>query len=506
MAIDSSIDAPARVLILGMGETGVAAARWCSRQGLVLRIADMQAQPSDMGNFCQQLPAHTEYRLGDSAFDVEALTDVQQIVLSPGLGPYISPTRKLLDTARNRNIEIVGEIELFARALRALAKTGYTPKVLAVTGTNGKTTVTALTCQMVQAAGLAARAVGNIGPAALAALMDAQDKGTLPEVWVVELSSFQLETTGSLQPTAAVVLNISQDHLDRHGDIASYANIKASIYRYAGIVIVNRSDPAVLAMISDSTALNIRSFGYDAPSLMEDAGLVGNGDMAWLTTVESIELDELVTSAQHKKSVLKAARHKGWQSWLMPVNALRLRGRHNAINVLAALVLARTLGLGWSSLLRVARDYQGEPHRTAFVQSVCGVDFINDSKGTNVGATVAALESMGQHVVLIAGGLSKDQNFEPLVRAVTHSARAVVLIGQDASIIEQALSSIGVQIVTAVDMETAVAHAYVLAKPGDTVLLSPACASMDMFKNYRHRGAAFVNAIKKLALDHRAAA
>ena len=500
-AIDPSTGAPARVLILGAGETGAAAACWCARQGLALRVADMQVQPSDIDSLRQRLPAHTEYRLGANAFDVDALADVQQVVLSPGLGPYISPTRNLLEAARDRNIEIVGEIELFARALHALSQTGYAPKVLAVTGTNGKTTVTALTCQMVQYAGLAARAAGNIGPAALAALMDAQDEGVLPEVWVIELSSFQLETTDRLQPTAAVVLNISQDHLDRHGNIASYASVKARIYRHAGIVVINRGDPAVLAMVSDPTALNVRSFGRDVPDLVGDVGLVGGEGMAWLAAAESTELDESVAPVRRKKNVLKPTRPNGRQSRLMPVDALRLRGLHNATNVLAALALARTLDLGWGPLLRAARDYPGEPHRAAFVRSVGGIDFIDDSKGTNVGATVAALEGMGQRVVLIVGGLGKGQNFAPLAQAVARYARAVVLIGQDALVIEQALANTDVQIVMAVDMETAVAHAHALAKPGDTVLLSPACASMDMFKNYSHRGAAFVNAVHTLALD-----
>ncbi len=499
--IDHPICASARVLILGVGETGAAAARWCARQGLSLRVADTREQPPGIDSLHEQLPADTEYRLGADAFHAAALDGVGQLVLSPGLAPHATPTRELLAEAQARQIEVVGEIELFARALESLAREGYAPKVLAITGTNGKTTVTALTRLMVESAGLRACAAGNISPAALTALMGAQDAGTLPDVWVVELSSFQLETTSSLRPVAAVVLNISQDHLDWHGDVAAYANAKARIYRQAETLLVNRDDAAVLAMVSGLAALNVRSFGRDAPELVGDVGLVDGDAMAWLAAAEPTELDEPAAPVRRKKNVPESTRLAGRLSRLMPVDALRLRGMHNATNVLAALALARALDLGWGPLLRAARDYSGEPHRAAFVRSVFGIDFINDSKGTNVGATVAALEGMGQRVVLIAGGLGKGQDFSPLAQAVTRYARAVVLIGQDASLIERALSQSGVEIVPAIDMDAAVARAHALAEPGDTVLLSPACASMDMFKNYGHRGQAFVAAVQSLALD-----
>ena len=288
---------------------------------------------------------------------------------------------------------------------------------------------------MVESAGLRACAAGNISPAALTALMDAQDAGALPDVWVIELSSFQLETTSSLRPAAAVVLNISHDHLDWHGDAAAYANAKARIYRQADILLVNRDDAEVLAMVPGMAGLNVRSFGRDAPELVGDVGLVDGDAMAWLAAAEPTELDEPAAPVRRKKNAPEPTRSAGRLSRLMPVDALRLRGMHNATNVLAALALARALDLGWGPLLRAARDYSGEPHRAAFVRSVAGIDFIDDSKGTNVGATVAALEGMGQRVVLIAGGLGKGQDFSPLAQAVTRYARAVVLIGQDASLI-----------------------------------------------------------------------
>ena len=496
--------ASSRILVLGLGETGAAAARWCARSGQSLQVADSREQPPGIDVLRSQLgdAASVTYCLGKSTFNADLLDGVNQVVISPGLAPNEPAVAEILAAAVQRNIEVVGEIELFARALLQLQATqDYAPRVLAVTGTNGKTTVTALTRRMVEAAGLTARAAGNIGPAALTALMDAIDTDALPAVWVIELSSFQLETTSSLAPHAAVVLNISQDHLDWHGSEAAYIAAKAKIYARATTLIVNRGDAHVSAMVGSLDAMNVRSFGRDLPERVGDVGIDTASGVTWLAAAESTELHEPATTAKRKKNAPEPTRAAGRVARLMPVDALRLRGMHNAANVLAALALARTLDLGWGALLRAASDYLGEPHRAAYVRTIKDVDFIDDSKGTNVGATVAALEGMGQRVVLIAGGLGKGQDFSPLAVAAAQHARAVVLIGQDAEAIADALSPFNLTLLRAKDLDDAVSQALAQAEAGDAVLLSPACASMDMFRNYIHRGEMFVEAVTSLALD-----
>lgn len=498
------------ILILGLGETGSAAARWCARQGARLRVADTRAEPGGLAELraalSREAPAvaqSVDYRLG-SGFEPALLDGVSQLVLSPGLAPEQEPTRSLLAEARARGIEIVGEIELFARALAMLAETReYRPRVLAVTGTNGKTTVTALTRQMVQAAGLTAVAAGNISPAALAALMDALDADNLPQAWVIELSSFQIETTSSLAADAAVVLNVTQDHLDWHGSMEAYARAKARLLGMAKVAIVNRDDPLTAAMVGSIQALNVRSFGRSLPEWVGDMGLVLEQGVAWLAACEPNDFDALqpASTPRRKKDAPAPTRPAGRLSRLMPADAMRIRGQHNALNASAALLLGRALDLGWGPMLRALRDYAGEPHRAAFVRNVGGVDYIDDSKGTNVGATVAALEGLGQTVVLIAGGQGKGQDFSPLAAPVARHARGVVLIGVDAAAIDEALAPAGVARVMAADMREAVRRAAELAQPGDAVLLSPACASLDMFRNYSHRGQVFAAEVEELALD-----
>ncbi|AZY50242.1 UDP-N-acetylmuramoyl-L-alanine--D-glutamate ligase [Bordetella avium] len=499
--LTSRADAPL-VLILGLGETGVAAARWCARQGARLRVADTRMQPGGLEGLRAVLQeAQVEYHLGcGSHFDPALLDGVTQLVLSPGLAPGQEPAASLLAAAVSRGIEVLGEVELFARALASLAEArAYHPRLLAVTGTNGKTTVTALTRQLIEACGLSARAAGNISPAALASLMEALDQDALPDVWVLELSSFQLETTHSLQADAAVVLNVTQDHLDWHGDMQAYAQAKARLLKMARVAIVNRDDPLTLAMVADVNGLNVRSFGRDLPQRVGDMGLELGQGVAWLVACEPSDFDEPVV--RRKKDAPPPQRGEGRMSRLMPVDALRIRGVHNALNALAALQLARVLELGWGPMLRALRDYAGEPHRAAFVRSIGGVDYINDSKGTNVGATVAALEGLGQTVVLIAGGQGKGQDFSPLRSAVSRHARAVVLIGADGPAIGQVLESTGVALVVAADMREAVRRAAEIAQAGEAVLLSPACASLDMYRNYPHRGQVFVEEVEELALD-----
>lgn len=519
----SDITAPASalVLILGLGETGIAAARWCARSGARLRVADTRAEPGGLDGLRAALAAHAEtqdqaqgqdgvqahaeaeFHLGMTRFDASLLDGVTQVVISPGLAPNQAPASDLIEAAAARGIEVIGEIELFARALAALADSrDYHPRVLAVTGTNGKTTVTALTRHLVEAAGLTARAAGNISPAALAALMDALDEDDLPQVWVLELSSFQLHTTHTLSADAAVVLNVTQDHLDWHGDMQSYAAAKARLLGMARIAIINRDDPLTVAMVDRVEDLNVRTIGRDAPSLVGDLGLDQASGVAWLTSCEPSDFDIPVEAPKRrKKDAPPPSRDQGRLSRLMPVDALLIRGLHNATNTLAACALARAIDLGWAPLLRAAREYEGEPLRVEFVRTIGGVDYINDSKGTNVGATVAALDGLGQQVVLIAGGLGKGQDFSPLVAPVARHARAVVLIGKDAAEIGGVLEATGVNCVFASDMRDAVRQAHGLAQPGDAVLLSPACASMDMFRNYVHRGQVYTDEVQELALD-----
>jgi UDP-N-acetylmuramoylalanine--D-glutamate ligase len=497
-----SVCAGALTLILGLGETGVAAALWCAGHGARLRVLDTRKEPGGLAALRAELGQDdVDYRLGPDALDADALADVRQIIISPGLSPSDEPVKSFLALAHERHIEVIGEIELFARALGDMAGQGYRPKVLAVTGTNGKTTVTAMARQLVEACGLSALAAGNISPAALTALRDSLAAGTLPDVWVLELSSFQLEATHTLAPDAAVVLNVTQDHLDWHGSMQAYAAAKAKLLHAAKVAVVNRDDPLVAGMVADVLGLNVRTFGRNEPLHEGDLGIEESHGVRWLVAAEATDFDAPAAKPKRGKQAAEPQRGAGRLVRLMPADALRVRGMHNVLNALAALALVRHLGLGWAGMLRALRDYGGEPNRTEFVRAIDGIDFVNDSKGTNVGATVAALEGLGQTTVLIAGGLGKGQDFSPLAKAVKAHARAVVLIGQDGPLIARALAQTGVPIERAESLAAAIERSFSLARTGDAVLLSPACASMDMFKNYRHRGAMFIEEVHTLALE-----
>jgi UDP-N-acetylmuramoylalanine--D-glutamate ligase len=488
-------------LILGLGETGVAAALWCARHGAALRVLDTRDRPAGMEALRDQV-RDVEYRFGSDVMTADALDRVHTIVLSPGLYPREAPVAGFLALAREQGIEVLGEIELYARALRDMRQQGYAPAVLAVTGTNGKTTVTALTRRLVEAAGRRARAAGNISPAALASLSEAIAQDDLPDVWVLELSSFQLVATSSLAADAAVVLNLTQDHLDWHGSMENYGAAKARLLGMARTAIVNRDDPRVRAMVPDIGAQDVRSFGRARPARVGDMGLDTQGGISWLAAMAAP--DEPAPQPRTRRGAAPAApaqRPSGQLRTLMPVEALYIRGLHNAMNSLAALMLGRCLGLGWAPMLHALRDYRGEAHRTEFIMNIAGVDFVDDSKGTNVGATLAAIEGIGHGLVLIAGGLGKGQDFSPLAPAVREHARAVLLIGQDAALIEAALAETQVPMVHCATLEQAVAESLSYAQPGDTVMLSPACASMDMFRNYAHRSQCFVEAVRELACD-----
>lgn len=491
------------ILILGLGETGSAAARWCLRQQAQVRIADTRLQPPGLATLQAEGVAEQDWFLGEQAcYSEAALAGVNSVVVSPGLEPNEPNLKAFLNKAREANIEIIGEIELFARALQDLAlKQDYQPQVLAVTGTNGKTTVTTMVRDMCEHAGKRVRAAGNISPSALTALIQALDDNDLPEVWVLELSSFQMVTTESLRPDASVVLNISQDHLDWHGSMEHYAASKAKLLKMSRLAVINREDPLCVAMLEHIDDLQVASFGADMPELVNDMGLEHLNGMTWLCGMDQDEFDLPVTTGRKKKITERPTRKAGQLKRLMPADAMRVRGRHNAMNALAAMILCRAIGLTYAPLLTALRDYEAQAHRCVFVRSIQGIDFIDDSKGTNVGATQAALLGMDRRVVLIAGGLGKGQDFSPLSAPVKQYARALILIGQDQALIAEALRATEVPMVLCASLEEAVNSSFEYAQEGDVVLLSPACASMDMFKNYHHRGEMFVQAVEQLARD-----
>lgn len=492
-----------RKLILGLGETGDAAARWLALNHHALRLVDTRTNPAGVESLREALKQHdVQWVLGATELSTELLDDVDAIILSPGLSPHHTPVVELLAAAKRAGIEVIGEIELFARALQALKiSQNYQPFVLGVTGTNGKTTVTALTRQMLEASGLTARAAGNISPSALTALMQALKDETLPRAWVLELSSFQLHTTQSLHFDASIVLNISQDHLDWHLNMQDYAAEKARIFKQSKQCIVNRDDPIVMGMIESLAAINVRSFGRDAPDFTHDVGLINIQGMRWLASAAPVEFEEEPNpNSRRKKGAPEPMRQAGRVIQLMPVDALKVVGLHNAMNVLAALQLARSVGAGWAPILRSASEYLGEAHRMRFVRTIQDVDFFNDSKGTNVGATLAGIEGLGRRIVLIAGGLAKGQDLSPLLPVLSKFVHTVVLIGQDAPLFEQLLLNTKVRCEFAVSMQEAVDKAFAISQPSDAIVLSPACASLDMFKNYPHRGDVFVDAVRELAL------
>ncbi|GER13144.1 UDP-N-acetylmuramoyl-L-alanine--D-glutamate ligase [Variovorax boronicumulans] len=382
------------------------------------------------------------------------------------------------------------------------APKGYTPAVLAITGTNGKTTVTSLTGQLVERAGKIVAVAGNIGPTLLDTLAGHLDAGTLPDVWVLELSSFQLDGVQGFEPTAATVLNLTQDHLDWHGDMPAYAAAKARIFGAKGLMILNRDDAGVMAMLPPPVKVRLQrpqirthvTFGGAMPLRPGDYGIERINGVAWL--VRALEADE--TQKRKRGAVVE---EELFFQRLMPADALRIRGRHNAMNALAALALASAADCPLGPMLYGLREYRGEPHRVEPIAIVDEVEFFDDSKGTNVGATVAALSGLGEErrVVVILGGEGKGQDFEPLADPVRQYARAVVLIGRDAPLIEAALASTGVSLKHAGSMEEAVKLAAARAHPGDAVLLSPACASFDMFKDYAHRAEVFCEAVEAYA-------
>ena len=439
-----------QVLVLGLGDTGLSALRWLARQGARLSVADTRAAPPGLDTVRQEFPA-VAVHLG--CFAEAAFQSAELIVASPG----VSLSEPVIQNAIHRGVPVMGDVELFAQAKPARAK------VIAITGANGKSTVTTLVGEVCKAAGLKTVVAGNIGLPVLDAIDEAAD------VYVLELSSFQLETTHSLAADAATVLNISEDHMDRYADMQAYADAKARIFAHARLQVLNADDAWSREMaIQDMPQL---AFSLGEPGNEQEYGLLHDAGKAWLAR------------GQRK---------------LMPVSALKISGLHNVANALAALALCSVLDIDEEAALRALRDFKGLPHRVQWVADVEGVSFYDDSKGTNVGATVAALNGLSRRVVLIAGGDGKGQDFAPLQLPVIKHARAVVLIGRDAGLMAAALESTGVKLVQAASLEQAVEQAFALTEAGDAVLLSPACASLDMFRNYVHRAEVFVQAVHRL--------
>ncbi|WP_374482718.1 UDP-N-acetylmuramoyl-L-alanine--D-glutamate ligase [Zoogloea sp.] len=450
-------------LVLGLGESGLAMARWLAGQGVALRVADSRAVPPGVDRLRDEVPAA---ELATGPFEPALLDGVSRVAISPG----VDPRQPLVVTARQRGIPVVGEMDLLVQALEALGVREQT-KIIAITGTNGKTTTTTLAGEMVRACGVDGVVAGNISPAALDVLMERQAAGqALPAVWVLELSSFQLETAPALGAVSATVLNVTDDHLDRYDGLDDYAATKAAVFQGAGVQVLNREDPRVAAMALPGR--RVFTFGVDAPTGVDDFGVVQAADGEWL---------------------MRGAER------LLARSELQLAGNHNVANALAALALGEAAGLPRHSLVAALKAFRGLPHRVELVaERGDGVTYYDDSKGTNVGATVAALEGLRRKVVLIVGGDGKGQDFSPLKDAFARYARAVVLIGRDARTIEEAVAGCGVPLLHAADMDAAVLEANARAEAGDVVLLSPACASLDMFRNYAHRAQVFIDAVKRL--------
>ena len=685
------------VLILGLGASGLAMARWCAGRGARVRVWDSRANPPQAAALAAEIPDSTFF---SGELSAASLDGVARVYKSPGLSPADTRLAPLMQAARVANVPVRGELDLFSQALAQLkSDRGYAPKILAITGTNGKTTTTSLTGQLVERAGRSVAVAGNIGPtmldtlaaaiaaqavadveaaeqAAAQAVIDAEEAAAkaaqdaidheiarvaaekkarldaelaaaeeakaaeaaaaaqakadavaakaaraeakaakaaakanpdaalempveaeapaedaidaelveaedseelrelaaldgsdvpaqladdvdeahadeelaaegaalaeaklpdddapsivlippppadpvfshLPQVWVLELSSFQLDEVQDFNPAAATVLNVTQDHLDWHGTMAAYAAAKARIFGTDAmpgtVMVINRDDPAVEAMIPPPVTVKptqrgqraklvsrrVVRFGLDAPREPGDFGLVDEGGMAWL--VRAMELDPTIKRKAGDVEDLVVQR-------LMPADALRIRGRHNASNALAALALASSVGIALAPMLHGLREYRGEPHRVEPIGMIGNVEFFDDSKGTNVGATVAALNGLGQdrapaRLVVILGGDGKGQDFAPLAEPLRRHARAAATIGKDAEGIEAILQSVGVRFQRHATLEEATRWAYQQAESTDAVLLSPACASLDMFRDYKHRADVFVAAVRDIADD-----
>jgi UDP-N-acetylmuramoylalanine--D-glutamate ligase len=446
-------------VVLGLGPTGLSLARHLVRHGARVTVADTRAAPPCADQLAAMLP---DVQVAAGPFTAATFATADLIAISPG----VARREPAIAAAVARGIELVGDVELFARALPP------GQKVLAITGSNGKTTVTSLAGTLCRAGGLSTVVAGNIGlPVldAIAPMTDPVECAPWPDVFVVELSSFQLETTSSLRATAAAVLNVTDNHLDRYTGMDDYAAAKARIFAGYGVQVVNRDDPRSLSMRGEGRV--VETFGAGVPDGEGEWGIVeraGNRHDTWLARSGAL---------------------------LLPAGDLALIGRHNAQNALAALALVSTVArIGRPVLAELAR-FEGLPHRMQRIAEAGGVLYVNDSKGTTVAATAVALEGLGRPIVLIAGGEGKGQDFAPLAPLVAAHCTAVLLIGRDAPQIERALAGVAVRIETSGTLDRAVARAVQLARAGDAIVLSPACASLDQFENYVVRGERFTAAV-----------
>jgi UDP-N-acetylmuramoylalanine--D-glutamate ligase len=447
-------------VVVGLGKTGASCIRYLAKRGIPVSVTDTRRAPPGLAEL-GSLASSFDMRLG--GFDLSLLEGASQLLISPG----VSLEEPIARAARDRGIEVLGDVELFARNVHA--------PVIGITGTNGKSTVTSLVARMAAAAGRTVLAGGNLGTPALDLL-----EQPIPDLYVLELSSFQLETTSSLRLKAAVVLNVTADHLDRYPSVAAYALAKSRIFAKAATVVLNADDPLVAAMRGAATrrvtargvgsrdAVRTVTFSIERPDA--DFSLLRNGEHTLL--------------ARHGQELLDVAR-------------MKITGRHNAANALAALALGDAAGLPMPEMLEALESFPGLPHRSEWIADVAGVRYVDDSKGTNVGATIAAVAGMPGPLVLIAGGEGKGQDFAPLAAAFRGKVRHAVLIGKDAPAVSAALAGVcGTEMVAS--MPEAVIAAARAARAGDTVLLSPACASLDMFRDYGHRGEVFAAAVREL--------
>jgi len=444
---------PSSAVIVGLGRTGLSCARYLRELGWRIAVTDTRPEPPQL-QALRELDAGIPVRLGP--LDTRLLDDALCVVASPG----VSLEQPFFAEARRRGLEIVGDIELFARAVDA--------PVAGITGTNGKSTVTTLLGRMAARAGVEVRVGGNLGEPALDLLAAARRAGQAVGLYVLELSSFQLEATRSLDLKAAAVLNVSPDHLDRYASVGAYADAKARIFARCDTAVINQDDPLVVAM--PRPGQRTLTFSRRAGTGADYALGVRDGE-TWLT-------------------------RRG--ETLLPLSSMRIRGLHNAANGLAALALGEALGLPLAAMLAELEQFTGLPHRAQWVADVAGVTYVDDSKGTNVGATLAAVSGLEGPLIIIAGGDGKNQDFAPLAAAFRGKVRHTVLIGRDGRSVAQALRGVCTTEYCA-SLEQAVRAAASAARAGDTVLLSPACASLDMFRDYTHRGAVFARAVKELA-------
>ena len=435
-------------IVIGLGKTGFSCARFLSNRGEAVTVVDSRTQPPALRQLREELP---QVEVITGGFDTQLLSQAVRLIVSPGVALREPAIAEAIDNA----VSVAGDIELFAQSANA--------PVIAITGSNGKSTVTELVGEMARQAGKKVRLGGNLGTPALDLL-----EGEPPDFYVLELSSFQLETTHSLNAHAAVVLNISADHQDRYENLEEYGRAKQRIYGGGGVMVVNRDDARVMSMVRPGRA--VVRFGAGQPRA-GDFGLCSANGETWLAKGDRL---------------------------ILPVRELRIPGRHNQLNALAALALGETMELPLDAMCEALRNFRGLAHRTEWIAEIDGVNWYNDSKATNVGATLAALEGMEGQVVLIAGGEGKGADFSTLCQAIAVKARAVILMGQDASLMARVLEGMA-PVEHASRMDDAVALAQQWAEPGDSVLLSPACASFDMYSGFAERGQAFVAAVTRLA-------